>query len=61
MAIKNTKNLLESKNDINKKKLLEEMEKKACELSLKRKGRNGNFLDDCIEAVKAVREKYNVT
>ncbi|OGF45487.1 MAG: hypothetical protein A2452_10965 [Candidatus Firestonebacteria bacterium RIFOXYC2_FULL_39_67] len=48
------------KSSISKEKLLKEIEKKAYELFLNRKGRHGNDLNDWLEAEKIVKKQYKI-
>ena len=48
------------KSSISKEKLLKEIEKKAYELFLKRKGQHGNDLQDWLEAEKIVKKTYKL-
>lgn len=60
MAIKKAGPAPEVKNSISKEKLLKEIEKKAYDLFLKRKGQHGNDLNDWLVAEKVVKKQYNV-
>lgn len=48
------------KSSISKEKLLQEIEKKAYELYLKRNGQHGNDLNDWLEAEKIVKKTFKI-
>ncbi|OGF56494.1 MAG: hypothetical protein A2452_07305 [Candidatus Firestonebacteria bacterium RIFOXYC2_FULL_39_67] len=48
------------KGGVSKEKLLKEIEKKAYELFLKRKGTHGNDLNDWLEAEKIVKKQFKI-
>ena len=48
------------KSGVSKEKLLKEIEKKAYELFLKRKGQHGNDLNDWLEAEKIIKKQYKL-
>ena len=58
---KNKENVSPStKGIISKEKLLKEIEKKAYELFLMRKGQHGSDLNDWLEAEKIIKKKYKL-
>ena len=60
MAVKNVKVSGTMPSSISKEKLLKEIEKKAFELFQKSNGRNGNDLQDWLEAEKIVKKQYKI-
>jgi len=57
MAVKKTNRQRTSNSGISKEKLLKEIEKKAYDLFLKRKGEHGSDLNDWLEAEKTVKKQ----
>jgi len=60
MTIDKVKASAEVKRSVSKEKLLKEIEKKAYELFIKRKGQHGNDLNDWLEAEKIVKKIYKL-
>ena len=60
MAIDKVKVSPVAKGSISKEKLLTEIEKKAYELFLKRKGQHGSDLNDWLEAEKIVKKQFKI-
>ena len=60
MAVKITNKQKTSNSVISKEKLLKEIEKKAYDLFLKRKGEHGSDLNDWLEAEKTVKKQFQI-
>ena len=60
MAVKITNRQKTSNSGISKEKLLKEIEKKAYDLFLKRKGEHGSDLNDWLEAEKTVKKQFQI-
>ncbi|OGF51164.1 MAG: hypothetical protein A2044_06050 [Candidatus Firestonebacteria bacterium GWA2_43_8] len=60
MAVKKTNRQRTSNSGISKEKLLKEIEKKAYDLFLKRKGEHGSDLNDWLEAEKIVKKQFQI-
>ena len=60
MAVKKTNRQRTSNSGISKEKLLKEIEEKAYDLFLKRKGEHGSDLNDWLEAEKIVKKQFQI-